>query len=121
MLVAPVIVSVSMPAAGRAGDRLVDSWFFVGVVAAALTTFGFVPQILKMYETKSAQDVSLITFVQFSAGVALWVFYGMSIGDPIVVVANIITFCTLIVAVLLYIRYHHRMRDAAGHRAAEDW
>lgn len=98
-----------------------DSWFLVGVVAAALTTFGFVPQILKMYETKSAQDVSLVTLVQFCAGVALWVFYGMSIEDQIVVVANTITFVTLVIAILLYIRYHRRMKSAPRHLQPEDW
>lgn len=83
-----------------------NSWFFVGVIAATLTTFGFVPQIIKMYETKSAQDVSIVTLVQFSAGVALWVLYGLSIEDPILIVANAVTFCTLVIAIVLYVRYH---------------
>jgi MtN3 and saliva related transmembrane protein len=83
-----------------------DSWFLIGVIAATLTTFGFVPQIVKMYETKSAQDVSLITLVQFSAGVILWVLYGMSIKDPILIVANTVTFGTLVFAIVLYARYH---------------
>jgi MtN3 and saliva related transmembrane protein len=74
-----------------------------------------------MYETKSAQDVSLVTLVQFCAGVTLWVFYGMSIKDQIVVVANAITFVTLVIAILLYIRYHRRMKRSAGYLTAEDW
>lgn len=83
-----------------------DSGFLIGVIAAALTTFGFLPQIMKMYETKSAQDVSLVTLVQFSAGVLLWVVYGMSIDDTILIVANTVTFGTLVIAIVLYARYH---------------
>jgi|WetSurMetagenome_2_1015567.scaffolds.fasta_scaffold299028_2 MtN3 and saliva related transmembrane protein len=83
-----------------------DSGFLIGVIAAALTTFGFIPQIMKMYETKSAQDVSLVTLVQFCVGVLLWVVYGMSIDDPILIVANSVTFGTLVIAIVLYARYH---------------
>jgi MtN3 and saliva related transmembrane protein len=83
-----------------------DNWFLIGVIAATLTTFGFVPQIIKMYETKSAQDVSLVTLVQFSAGVILWVVYGLSIEDPILIMANTVSFGTLMIAIVLYARYH---------------
>jgi len=93
-----------------------DSWFLIGVIAATLTTFGFVPQIIKMHETKSAQDVSLVTLVQFSAGVILWVLYGMSIEDPILIVANTVTFGTLVIAIVLYARYH---QDAGRESAYE--
>lgn len=67
-----------------------------------LTTFGFVPQILKMVRTRSVDDVSPLTFVQFMAGVSLWALYGAHIGDVIVLLANIVTFGTLVVAVSLY-------------------
>lgn len=67
-----------------------------------LTTFGFVPQILKMVRTRSVDDVSPLTFVQFMAGVSLWALYGVHIGDVIVLLANIVTFGTLVVAVSLY-------------------
>lgn len=85
-----------------------EMWFLVGIVAALLTTFGFVPQILKMYRTRSVEDVSIATFVQFLAGVGLWAFYGMAIRDPIVMVANIVTFATLVGAIALYCIYHGR-------------
>ncbi|HOS82538.1 MAG TPA: SemiSWEET family transporter [Methanolinea sp.] len=79
-----------------------DLWFIVGGIAAMLTTFGFVPQIHKMIRTRSVDDVSPLTFVQFMAGVSLWALYGAHIGDVIVLLANIVTFGTLIVAVSLY-------------------
>ncbi|MDD1715986.1 MAG: hypothetical protein LUQ01_03210 [Methanolinea sp.] len=85
-----------------------EIWFIIGIVAALLTTFGFIPQILKMYRTRSVGDVSLATFVQFLAGVGLWIFYGMAIRDPIVTVANTVTFATLIAAITLYWIYHGR-------------
>lgn len=82
-----------------------EPWIYIGILAALLTAFGFVPQIVKMYRTGSAGNVSLMTLLQFSAGVGLWAFYGQAIGDPIVTAANIITFVTLVIAIALYLYY----------------
>ena len=79
-------------------------WYVIGIAAALLTTFGFVPQIVKMHRTKSSKDVSLITLYQFGAGVVLWVLYGIHLGDMIIIVANAVTFITLSVAIVLYYR-----------------
>ncbi|MDH7510653.1 MAG: SemiSWEET family transporter [Methanolinea sp.] len=79
-----------------------DPWLIVGGIAAMLTTFGFVPQIHKMVRTRSVDDVSPLTFVQFMAGVSLWTLYGAHIGDMIVLLANIVTLGTLVVAVSLH-------------------
>jgi MtN3 and saliva related transmembrane protein len=80
-----------------------DPWSIVGGIAALLTTFGFVPQIQKMVRTRSVDDISPLTFVQFMAGVSLWALYGIHIGDVIVLLANIVTFGTLVIAISLYI------------------
>jgi len=83
-------------------------WYLLGVMAAVLTTFGFVPQIIKMQRTRSSKDVSLATLYQFSAGVILWTFYGFHIGDVIIIVANIICFLTLVVAIGFY--HYYRLK-----------
>lgn len=92
-----------------------DQWFIVGGIAALLTTFGFVPQILKMVRTHSVDDVSPLTFVQFMAGVSLWALYGAHIGDVIVVLANTVTFGTLVVAICLYFTLVHRDKGGKKH------
>ena len=80
-------------------------WYLVGAVAALLTTFGFVPQILKMRRTRSVEDVSLLTLVQFSIGVIIWGIYGLHLRDVIIVTANIVSLMILITALILYFRY----------------
>lgn len=81
------------------------SWYAVGAVAAAFTSFGFVPQIVKMWQTKSVRDVSPITILQFIAGVALWVVYGIHLRDPVVIIANLVSLAIMITALLLYFRF----------------
>lgn len=80
-------------------------WYLIGTAAALLTTFGFVPQIIKMRKTKSARDVSLATLFQFSAGVILWTLYGLHIGDVIIIAANAISFLILVVAIVFCYYY----------------
>ena len=80
-------------------------WYIIGIVAALLTTFGFVPQIIKMHKTRSSRDVSLGTLCQFSAGVFLWTLYGIHLGDAIIIVANAISFFILLAAIFMYYIY----------------
>ncbi|HIH43612.1 MAG TPA: hypothetical protein HA257_00585 [Candidatus Methanoperedenaceae archaeon] len=80
-------------------------WYIVGLIAAVLTTFGFVPQILKMRKTKSVNDVSLPMLYQYALGVFLWALYGMHLGDYIIIGANIVSFITLVATIALYYHY----------------
>jgi MtN3 and saliva related transmembrane protein len=84
---------------------MIMQWELVGSAAALLTMFGFVPQILKIYRTESVEDVSLFMLLQFLVGIFLWLLYGISLQDKILIVSNAISFVTLIVAMGMYIKY----------------
>ena len=81
------------------------AWYALGAVAAALTSFGFVPQLVKMWRTESVRDVSPIMIAQLIAGVVLWAVYGAHLRDPIVIAANLVSLAILIAALLLYFRF----------------
>ena len=49
----------------------------VGLAAGLLTTISLVPQVQKIWKTKSAKDVSRKMFIAFCIGVALWLVYGI--------------------------------------------
>lgn len=80
-------------------------WKCIGLAAATLTMFSFVPQVIKMYRTKHSGDVSLMTIVQMATGVALWAAYGFHLRDPIIFFANIVTLAILLAAFYLYMKY----------------
>lgn len=77
-------------------------WEIIGIAAAALTTFSFIPQIIKVLKNKSINDVSIITLFQFAIGVTLWAFYGIHLKNVIIITANIITLMTIITMIYLY-------------------
>jgi len=78
----------------------------IGVAAAALTSFSFLPQVNKMWRRKSARDVSNITMFQLTVGNGLWLTYGVGRHDAVIIGANIIAISILIVGIVLYYRYH---------------
>ena len=63
----------------------------VGLAAGFLTTIAFIPQVIKIWKTKSAKDVSLPMFVAFTIGVALWLTYGILTGELPIIVWNSVT------------------------------
>ncbi len=80
-------------------------WYVIGSMAAFLTMLGFAPQVIKMLKTKFVRDISFAMMLQTSIGASLWILYGIHINDPIVIVANVVSLMTLIIAILLYINY----------------
>jgi MtN3 and saliva related transmembrane protein len=89
-------------------------WGVLGVAAASLTMFGFVPQILKMWKTRSAEDVSGLTLVQFGAGVTLWMLYGVHLKDFIIIGANAVSLATLLIALGFYLKLNRGVRRKRG-------
>jgi MtN3 and saliva related transmembrane protein len=71
----------------------------VGFVAGALTAFAFLPQVLKTWRTRSCTDLSVMMLGAQSAGVLLWIIYGVAIRSIPVIVSNAVTL-TMCVALL---------------------
>ena len=76
-----------------------------GFLAALLTTIAFLPQLLKTWQTKSADDVSLIMLILFIIGLICWIIYGSKIHSTPILIANIITFIFNFSILILKITY----------------
>ena len=64
----------------------------LGLVAGTLTTIAFVPQLIKVWTSKSAKDISYVMFILFVTGIVLWEIYGWGIHSLPVILFNVITF-----------------------------
>jgi len=78
----------------------------LGFIAGMLTTVAFVPQVVKVWRTRSTQDISLSMFALFSTGVALWLCYGIQIGSWPVVATNLVTL--ILSLAILYFKWRFR-------------
>jgi MtN3 and saliva related transmembrane protein len=77
----------------------------VGLAAAACTTFSFLPQAIKVIKTKNTKDLSLAMYSIFTAGVFLWLVYGVFVRDIPIIIANSITFILAATILIMKIRY----------------
>ncbi|HEV8404567.1 MAG TPA: SemiSWEET transporter [Nitrososphaera sp.] len=82
----------------------------IGVAAATLTTFSFLPQIVRAYRTKSMGDVSRYLVSMFATGTLLWIAYGVFKGDLVIIGAN--ATATAFNLILLYMKVAYRSKSA---------
>lgn len=62
-----------------------------GYAAAAMTTVAFVPQVVQVWRSKHTRDLSLGMYSIFTAGIVLWLVYGLLLGSAPIIAANCIT------------------------------
>lgn len=77
----------------------------VGFIGGASTTMAFVPQVIKTYRTRSADDLSLIMYMVFTLGVTCWLLYGLGIGSMPVIAANAVTLLLVLSVLVMKIVY----------------
>jgi MtN3 and saliva related transmembrane protein len=63
----------------------------IGIFAGLLTTTAFIPQVLKTWRTRSADDFSWLWLALFSCGIGTWLGYGILIDDVAIMAANAVT------------------------------
>ena len=63
----------------------------IGILAATLTTFSWIPQALKTIRTRRADDFSWPYLAMFVTGVGGWVVYGVLRHDAVIFGANAVT------------------------------
>ncbi|QOX78384.1 SemiSWEET transporter [Trichlorobacter lovleyi] len=61
----------------------------IGLLAGLLTSVAALPQVIKTWRSRHARDLSIWQPLLLSVGVALWLIYGMLIGDTPLILANI--------------------------------
>jgi MtN3 and saliva related transmembrane protein len=62
--------------------------YILGMLAAALTSLSYLPQLQKAMPRNSTSDLSLKMLVVLSAGVCLWIVYGVLKDDWVIILAN---------------------------------
>ena len=80
-------------------------WVVLGLIAGALTTSGYIPQIVKGYRTKKMNDVSILMISILCVGMFLWIVYGYMVNDLALLISNIIG--TTLLAILVTMKFHY--------------
>jgi MtN3 and saliva related transmembrane protein len=82
--------------------QLID---IAGYVAATLTTAAFLPQVIKVWQSKSTKDLALPTLLSFIGGVSMWLIYGLLVKSTPIIMANAVTLILNLVILRFKLKY----------------
>jgi MtN3 and saliva related transmembrane protein len=77
----------------------------VSSAAATLTTAAFLPQALHIIRYKDTRAISLMMYVAFGTGVALWMLFGLLIGNLPIIISNAITLGLALAIIAMKLKY----------------
>ena len=75
----------------------------LGFVAAGLSAFSFLPQLIKIWKFRSVKDISTGMYVIYTFSVMLWLIYGIIIKSAPLILAEILTL--ILVSAILTMKY----------------
>jgi MtN3 and saliva related transmembrane protein len=91
-----------LPCAQFMSPLLVET---IGMLGAALTTFCWLPQALKIIRDRDTRAISLPAYIAFASGVGLWLVYGIALGNWPLIASNAVTLALMTVIVALKLRH----------------
>ena len=77
---------------------------FLGYFAGFLTTVSLVPQVIKMWTTKSADDFSLAMLLIWCTGISCWVVYGVLL-NAVAILWNVSTLLLAIAILAMKLKF----------------
>jgi MtN3 and saliva related transmembrane protein len=80
----------------------------LGMVAGACTSAAVVPQLVKTWQTKEADGVSVAMFALYLIGFSLWLGYGIIQQDLPIILSNLISIFFNLVMLFFKFRYQKR-------------
>jgi len=82
----------------------------LGYLAAFFTTASFVPQALLTVRTRDVSGISITMYSAFTLGVALWLLYGVALGEWPIIVANAVTLALALTILVVKLQVERRAR-----------
>ena len=79
---------------------------YAGYGAAFCTTAAYVPQVVRVWRTRSTRDISLKMFLVLVLGLSLWIVYGFARGELPIILANVVTLA--LASTILYFKLRER-------------
>ncbi len=75
---------------------------FVGIGAGILTSLSMLPQLVKTFKEKKAEDLSLVMIFVLMSGMGGWIWYGFLKNDLPIIITNLFSF--ILNTILLFFR-----------------
>jgi MtN3 and saliva related transmembrane protein len=81
---------------------------YIGYAGALLTAINFLPQVIKAYKTKNADDISILTLILIIAAQSIWIIYAWKLDLIPVLISNASLLLLTIILLILKMMYKNR-------------
>lgn len=78
----------------------------LGLAAGTITSITFIPQVIQVWKTKSAKDLSSGMLALLILGVCMWLTYGILLGDVAIMYTN--TMVLIMGLLLVYFKFRFK-------------
>lgn len=78
----------------------------LGLAAGSITSITFLPQLVQIWRTKSAKDVSLYMLSLLTIGVSMWLAYGILVDDVAIIYTNSMVLAMSLM--MLYFKFRYK-------------
>ncbi|MDF3078711.1 MAG: hypothetical protein K0S09_2600 [Sphingobacteriaceae bacterium] len=78
----------------------------IGIVAGVLTSTSAIPQLVKTFKERKADEISTVMFLVLCIGTSLWAYYGVLREDWPIIITN--AFSSLISITMLILKFKFR-------------
>ena len=78
----------------------------LGVLGSLIICGSVIPQVIKVYSTKSARDLSITYLSTLMTGIVLLTVYSIYIGDIVFILGNTLSLISVGVLIGLWQKYH---------------
>jgi MtN3 and saliva related transmembrane protein len=79
---------------------------YVGYAGGFVSAITFLPQVIKLWKTKSVRDLSALTLFFLFLNVSLWLIYGILVNAMPIMITNGIVLSMIII--MIYFKYTYR-------------
>ena len=77
----------------------------LGLVAGAITSVGFIPQLIRGFRTKKLDDISYFMPIVLAVGMVLWLVYGVMLAELPIIAANAFGASCSVVLIMMKYKY----------------
>ena len=77
----------------------------VGYIGGVMSSISFLPQVLKIWKTKSAEDLSMLTLIFLTSNITLWLTYGVLIDSTPLWLTNAIVLAMVLCLIYFKIKF----------------
>lgn len=77
----------------------------LGLAAGTITSITFLPQVIRIWKTKSVKDISFLMMLLLILGTSLWLTYGLLLKDTAIIYTNVMVLIMSLIMFYFKVKY----------------